>query len=136
MSIETLQAELKIVETDLAQATEKFNKIKNGPAKVQMGETVEQLKSRKAGILKEISALPENEVSVEQKVNSSAKGKSISTNIDDYKTGDRIVVKNNGLFMLSDGKGVRFSPGIEMTTVVTDYIRGQVEANIFVILAK
>lgn len=146
MELKELNGQLTGVVDALEAAVEKFQTSK-GPSKVKASNLVEKLSAKKA----ELEALIAQETAAQEKADDTeapaqedtvddteapVKTRSAaSTDVDELDAGDRVVAKNVGKFTLQN-KGVRFPPNMEIETVMTPFIRSQVEAANFVLLAK
>jgi len=66
---------------------------------------------------------------------SKAETAKLTKEISEIEMGDRCVVKNMSYHMKTNND-VRFSPNIEVQTVMTGFIKDQVEAGLFLLLNK
>lgn len=122
MSLETLKSDLKDLEGQLASAEKT---VANGSGKARDNAT-----SLIADLTPKIQAVKLGIADLSKEVEGKKQAKSLA----DLKLGTKVVVKNVGNHLLSNG-GVRFSPGIEMPTLLTGFVKDQVAAGHFIWLA-
>lgn len=143
MSLEQLNEQLADVTEALVGAEKNFSETK-GPSKVKAGKMVDNLRAKKAEFealiaqkltAQETAAEAKEQPEQDPKAIPTSTAKTASTDVDEIKAGDRVVVKSIGRFTLHD-KGIRFPPSMEIETVMTPFIRSQVEVANFLLLAK
>lgn len=136
MSLQEKNSELESVTQELATLVSAHEGL-TGTEKGQSTKNINILTAKKEELEADIATLEsdEGDTGSTESDEGDTGEKKTKTDLDELESGDEVIVKNVGKFMLHDD-GIRFPVGIEQRAPMSSFIRSQVKAGLFVLLGK